>query len=495
MDDLRNDSLVSVHMDYIQTASLDSATKLTTPAERPTLVRGMSLADAVLLLVGGTIGSGLFLTSADVASSVRTPLLFMLAWIAGMVVTALASLSMAELGAMYPEAGGQYVYLREAYGEFVAFLYGWMIFSVNVTGSLAAIAAGFAAYTGAVIPVLRASRPIFSILGWTLNVGHLVAIGALVFLTWVNVIGLRRAVILQNIASWAKFAAIAAFLFLGFSFGQGSWSNFTRPVPGHFSTAALISGFGVAMIAVFWVYDGWVYITWVAGEIKQPQRNIPRALIIAVVIIGAVVVALNSLYLYAMPLTTMANQPTVAESAARMMVLPSSGRWLGALVAISCFGAAAACVMSGARVYYAMAKDGVFFHKLAEINPRWRTPAFSLIVQCIWASVLVLSGRYDQLFTYVIFISVIAYALSASALFVLRRKHPDMPRRFKCPGYPWVPLAYCIIAGAWALNTLWRKPQESLAGIGIMLLGTPAYFYWRREKLLGGQSDYHSHAG
>ena len=399
-------------MDYIQTTRLDSAANLTAPVEGPTLVRGMSLADAVLLLVGGTIGSGLFLTSADVAYSVRTPLLFMLAWIAGMAVTALASLSMAELGAMYPEAGGQYVYLREAYGEFVAFLYGWMIFSVNVTGSLAAIAAGFAAYTGAVVPALRASRPIFSVLGWTLNVGHLIAIGALVFLTWINVIGLRRGVVLQNIASWAKFVAIAAFLFLGFSFGRGSWSNFTRPASGHFSAGELMSGFGVAMIAVFWVYDGWVYITWVAGEIKQPQRNIPRALIIAVAIIGTVVIALNVLYLYAMPLDVMANQPTVAESAARMMFFSSSGRWLGALVAISCFGAAAACVMSGARVYYAMARDGVFFHRLAEINPRWRTPAFSLIVQCIWASVLVLSGRYDQLFTYVIFISVIAYALS-----------------------------------------------------------------------------------
>ncbi|MEO8726030.1 MAG: amino acid permease [Acidobacteriaceae bacterium] len=471
-------------MDYIQAAAVEAAASPPAQHEKPTLVRGMSLTDAVLLLVGGTIGSGLFLTSADVASSVRTPLLFMLAWIAGMVVAALASLSMAELGAMYPEAGGQYIYLREAYGEFVAFLYGWMIFSVNVTGSLAAIAAGFAAYTGAVVPALYASRPIFSVLGWTLNVGHLTAIGALVFLTWVNVIGLRRAVILQNVATWAKFAAIGAFLLLGFSLGRGHWSNFTRSLTttGHYSMGELMSGFGVAMIAVFWVYDGWVYITWVAGEIKQPQRNIPRALIIAVAIIGAVVVSLNVLYLYAMPLETMANQPTVAESAARMMFFPAAGRWLGALVAVSCFGAAAACVMSGARVYYAMAKDGVFFQKLAEVSPRWRTPAFSLIVQCVWASVLVLSGRYDQLFTYVIFISVIAYALSASALFVLRRKHPEMPRSFKCPGYPWVPLAYCVISGAWALNTIWRKPQESLAGIGIMLLGTPAYLYWRRQK-------------
>jgi APA family basic amino acid/polyamine antiporter len=362
-----------------------------------------------------------------------------------------------------------------------------MIFSVNATGSLAAIAAGFAAYTGAIIPSLYASRPLLTVFGWTLNTGHLTAIGALVFLTWINVIGLRRAVILQNIATWAKFAAIAAFLLLGFSFGHGSWSNLTRSMPGHYSVGTMMSGFGVAMIAVFWVYDGWVYITWVAGEVKQPQRNVPRALVIAVSIIGTIVVSLNLLYLYAMPMTTMQQQPTVAESAARMLFFPAAGRWLGALVAISCFGAAANCVMSGARVYYAMANDGVFFSKLAEVHSRWRTPAFSLIVQCVWASVLVLSGRYDQLFTYVIFISVLAYALSASSLFILRRKHPDLPRSFKCPGYPWVPLLYCLICGAWALNTIWRKPLESLAGIGIMLLGTPAYLYWRTQKQSAAQ--------
>jgi APA family basic amino acid/polyamine antiporter len=472
-------------MDYTEASALSKNIEPGDTAQmpaKPTLLRGMSLGDAVLLLVGGTIGSGLFLTSSDVAASTRTPLLFMSAWVVGGIVAILACYSVAELGSMFPQAGGQYIYLREAYGEFVAFLYGWMIFSVNVTGSIAAIAAGFAAYAGAVFSPLRAVRPVLSIGVWTLNVGHLVAIGAIIFLTWINVVGLRRAVVLQNIATWAKFAAIGGFLVFGFAFGHGHWSNLTAPIPGHVSAQALMSGFGVALIAVFWVYDGWVYITWVAGEVKQPERNVPRSLLYGVGTVAATVLLINLLYLYAMPMATMAEQPTVGESAAKMLFFPAAGQWLSALVAIACFGAAASCILSGARVYYAMAADGIFFQKLAEVHPRWRTPAFSLIVQGVWSCALVLTGRYDQLFTYVMFVSVIAYAAAASSIFVLRRRRPDMPRPYRCPGYPWVPLAYCVICGAWALNALWSKPMESLAGVGIMLIGAPAYFYWRREK-------------
>ncbi|HEY0566021.1 MAG TPA: amino acid permease [Terriglobales bacterium] len=468
-------------MDYTQAASAKTAIASVPEQSKPTLVRGISLLDATLLLVGGTIGSGIFLTSNDVAAVTRIPWLFMLAWIAGMGVSALASLSVAELGAMYPEAGGQYIYLREAFGEYAAFLYGWMIFTINGSGSNAAIAAGFAAYSGALIPGLDPSHAVLTWRAWTLTGGQLIAISALVFLTIINIVGLRPAVMLQNVATWTKFAAIAAFLLLGFAFGHGSWSHFDSP-PVHVPATTLLSGFGVALIAVFWVYDGWVYITWVAGEVKRPERNIPRALIASVCIIGGIIIGTNILYVYAMPMAVMRTQPTVAESAARMLFFSSAGRWLGALVAISCFGAAASCVMSGARVYYAMARDGVFFAKLAEVHPRWRTPVFSLIVQCVWSCALVLSGRYEQLFTYVMFISVIAYALAASSVFVLRRTQPQHPRPFLCPGYPWVPLLYCTICGVWALNTLWQRPKESLAGVGIMLVGTPAYWYWRRQQ-------------
>lgn len=471
-------------MDYTQAPASDPvpATADASSRTNATLVRGMSLGDSVMLLVGGIIGSGLFLTSSDVAAATHTPFLFLLAWIFGAVVSVLACFSIAELGSMFPEAGGQYVYLREAYGDFVAFLYGWMIFSVNNTGSLAAIAAGFAAYAGAIVPALHATRVVFTLGAWTVNLGQIIALVAIAFLTWINVIGLRPAVLLQNLATWAKFLAIGGFILLGFALGHGHWSNLTTAIPGPVSSKTLLSGFGVALIAVFWVYDGWVYITWAAGEIKQPERNIPRSLLYGIGIVAAIVVAINVLYLYAMPMGVMANQPTVGESAARMLFFPAAGRWMGALVAVACFGAAASCTLSGARVYYAMAADGVFFQRLAEIHPRWRTPAFSLIVQGFWSGALVLTGRYDQLFTYVMFMGVLSYFAAVAAVFVLRRKMPDAVRPYRCPGYPWVPLAYCAICGAWALNALWSKPLESLAGVGITLVGAPAYFYWHSRK-------------
>ena len=472
-------------MDYTQASApqaVDGDTGVNGTSAKPTLVRGMSLMDAVLLLVGGIIGSGLFLTSGDVAKTTHTPLLFMAAWIVGGIVSLLACLSVAELGAMFPQAGGQYVYLREAYGDFVAFLYGWMIFSVNVTGSNAAIAAGFAAYAGAIVPGMNAARALLHVGSWTLNMGHITAIGAIVFLTWINIVGLRPAVILQNIATWAKFLAIFGFLVLGFLLGHGNWHNATLAIPGHVSLGVLASGFGVALIAVFWVYDGWVYGTWMAGEIKNPQRNVPRSLIYGISIVAAIVVLMNVLYLYAMPMEQVAQQDTIGQTAAQVLFFPAAGWWMSALVAIASFGAAACSILGGARVYYAMAADGLFFQKLAEVHPKWRTPAYSLVVQGVWSCVLVLTGKYDELFTYVMFISVIAYAASASSIFILRKKRADMPRPYKCPGYPWVPLAYCLICGAWALNALWSKPVQSLAGVGIMAIGAPAYFYWRRAK-------------
>jgi basic amino acid/polyamine antiporter, APA family len=250
----------------------------------------------------------------------------------------------------------------------------------------------------------------------------------------------------------------------------------------HYDLRTYLNGFGIALIAVFWVYDGWVYITWVAGEVKDPGRNVPRALVLAVLIVGALIIGMNVLYLYAMPLGEIAKSPTVGEAAAQSLFFPSAGRLFGILVAVAAFGAAAACVTSGARVYYAMAKDGIFFRRLAEVHPRWHTPVFSLILQCVWSCTLVLLGRYDELFTYAMFISVIAYALSASTIFVFRRTRPEQARPYRCPGYPWVPIFYCVICGAWALNTFWERPVQAFGGIGIMLLATPAYLYWRRAK-------------
>jgi APA family basic amino acid/polyamine antiporter len=449
------------------------------------LIRGLSLTDSILLLAGGIIGSGIFLTAEDIASSTRIPWLFLAVWVIGLAVTLLAAFAFAEMGAMFPDAGGQYVYIREAYGDFTAFLYGWMIFTVSVGGTIAALGAGFAEYVGAVFPSLAHNRALMVLGPFTLTRGHLVASASIVCLTLANIFGVRRGAVLQNIATWIKFLAIGAFVILGLGFGKGSWSHYSAAVssasafPG---VSTLLSGIGVALIAVFWAYDGWVYITWVAGEVKDPERNLPRSLIWGLVLVGLLYIAINATYLYALPMKQISAEPAVAQAAAASMFGPTAGRWLALMIAISCFGAMAACIMSGARVYYAMAEDGVFFRTLAKVNPRWHTPVASLVLQALWSIALALSGGYTQLFTFVMFMMVLSYALTALAVFVLRRTRPQAERPYRCTGYPWLPALYILLSGAWIVNALVKRTLESLVSIGIVLLGIPFYLYWKGHK-------------
>jgi APA family basic amino acid/polyamine antiporter len=236
----------------------------------------------------------------------------------------------------------------------------------------------------------------------------------------------------------------------------------------------------VALIAVFFAYDGWVYVTWVAGEIKNPRRNVPLAMVLGVLAVGVVYILMNMTYVYAMPLSEVARHETIAHTAAAMLFSPAVAVWLSALVAISCFSAAASCTLSGARVYLAMAQDGVFFKSMAQVHPRWRTPAFSLLGQGIWAAILTLSGRYDQLYEFVMYGMVLSYTLTVVGLFILRRKRPDIPRPYRCTGYPWIPGLYVLIAAAWTLNIIVTRPRQALAGTFIILIGIPGYLYWKR---------------
>ncbi len=455
--------------------------------DNPGLVRGLSLMDCVLLLVGGIIGSSIFLTAKDIAGPLPHPLLFLGVWVLGGLISLCACFAFAELGAMFPDSGGQYVYMREAYGDIVGFLYGWMIFTVSNGGTIAALSVASANYLGAVFPSLSADHVVLNVAGFALTRVHVVALVSIAFVTWVNVVGLRAGAVLQNIATWAKFAAMSAFIFLGFTIGKGSWSHFTSAGSGTsaglmvgLSAGQLISAFGVALIAVFWAYDGWIYITWVSGEVKDPQRNIPRGMLLGVIAVGLIYVAMNMTYVYALPITEIAKHETIAHAAATALFSPGAATWLSALIAVSCFGAMASCALSGARVYYAMAKDGAFFPKMGEVHPRWRTPAFSLIGQGLWAGVLTLSGRYDQLYTYVMFMMVLSYTLGVGCMFILRWKRPDAERPYKCTGYPWLPALYIIIGTVWTINTVVQRPKEALAGTVIVLVGVPLYLYWKR---------------
>jgi APA family basic amino acid/polyamine antiporter len=452
-------------------------------SQKPSLVRGLSLLDSVLLLVSGIIGSSIFLTAKDIAGPLPNPTLFFLVWILGGVISLCACVAFAELGSMFPDSGGQYIYLREAYGDLVAFLYGWMLFAVANGGTIAALSVASAAYMGNIFPAISQEHVIFSLAGMPFTRAHAVGLVLIAILTYVNVFGLRWGALLQNISTWTKFTAMAVFVILGFAIGKGHWSNFTAHPPGGvtmgLSPGQLISALGVGLIAVFWAYDGWVYITWVAGEVKDPRRNVPLAMVLGVLAVGVIYLAMNMTYVYALPLSEVAKYETIAHAAAARLFSPAAAVWLSAMIAISCFSAAAACTLSGSRVYLAMAQDGVFFRRMAVIHPKWRTPAFSLIGQGIWAAVLTMSGRYDQLYTYVIFGMVLSYTLTVIGLFVLRWKRPDIPRPYRCTGYPWLPAIYILVGVAWTLNTIIQRPTEAFWGATIVLIGVPGYLYWK----------------
>jgi len=458
----------------------------TSPSDpRPSLVRGLGLLDSVLLLVSGIIGSSIFLTAKDIAKPLPQPVLFLLVWVLGALISLCACFAFAELGSMFPDSGGQYIYLREAFGDLTAFLYGWMLFSVANGGTIAALSVASAAYAGQIFPLVSEGHVVVAFAGIVITRAHLLGLVLIAVLTYVNVVGLRWGALLQNVSTWTKFAAMAAFVVLGFAIGKGHWSNFHSQGVGlnmGLGPAQLISALGVGLIAVYWAYDGWVYITWVAGEVKNPRRNVPLAMVLGVLAVGAIYIAMNLTYMYALPLQEIAAHQTIAHAAAAALFSPRAAVWLSLMIAISCFSAAATCTLSGARVYLAMAQDGVFFKKMAVIHPRWRTPAFSLIGQGVWAAVLTLTGGYEWLYTYVIYGMVFSYTLTVIGMFVLRWKRPGIPRPYRCTGYPWLPAIYVLIGVAWILNTTIRRPIESFWSIVIVLVGVPFYLFWKRSN-------------
>jgi APA family basic amino acid/polyamine antiporter len=452
---------------------------------KPSLVRGLSLLDSVLLLVSGIIGSSIFLTAKDIAGPLPQPVLFLLVWVLGGLISLCACFAFAELGSMFPDSGGQYIYLREAYGDLIAFLYGWMLFAVANGGTIAALSVASAAYSGQVFPVVSQERVVLSLAGIVVTRAHVFGLLLIAILTYVNVVGLRWGALLQNVSTWTKFAAMAVFVVLGLAIGHGHWSNFQAhgvPLTMGLSPSQLISALGVGLIAVYWAYDGWVYITWVAGEVKEPRRNVPLAMVLGVLAVGGIYIAMNVTYVYALPLKEIAAHETIAHAAAAALFSPGAAVWLSLVIAISCFSAAATCTLSGARVYMAMAQDGVFFKRMAIIHPKWRTPAFSLVGQGIWAAVLTLTGHYDQLYTYVMLGMVLSYELTVIGMFWLRWRRPEIPRPYRCTGYPWLPGIYVLIGAAWILNTIWKRPLEAFWSIAIVLIGVPFYLFWKRSN-------------
>ncbi len=471
------------------------------------LVRALGLWDSTLLVIGLVIGSAVFLVtggSSGVARLLPSPGLLIVGWIAGGLLSFAGALVYAELGAALPRAGGQYVFLREAYGDLTGFLYGWTLFAVIHTGTLAALAVGYARYFGIFFPALGtdhvlAALPLF---GHTLTISaaQLNAVAVIVFLSIVNYFGVKEGSLFQGIITVVKIASFAGFMVLGIAIGKGSWSHFaplfgaaggataagatstttavTAPAAGGFGLGAFI----LSMVAMLWAYEGWNNITFTAGEIKDPQRNLPRSLVLGMTAITLIYVGMNLVYLYAMPVGDMVATDTIGEAAAGRLFGPLGSRLMSLSVLISVFGCISATVISGPRVFYAMAKDGLFFRGIAEVHPLHRTPVKAIFWQCVWSSALCLSGTYDQLYTFVIFAAVLFYALAGASVIVLRRRHPEWPRPYRTWGYPATPLVYVGVCVVVLVNTLINQPVESGWGLAILACGLPAYLYWKRRK-------------
>ena len=462
----------------------------------PGLVRALGLWDTTLLVIGLVIGSAVFMVTGGpdgVARLLPSPGALLLAWVAGGIVSFAGALVFAELGAALPQAGGQYVFLREAYGDLVGFLYGWVLFAVIHTGTLAALAVGYAEYFGAFVPALGTGRVLVSmalpLTGHVLSIsaGQINAVFVIALLSLVNFFGIKEGSVFQGIVTVMKVASFAGFILLGVLVGQGSLGHFVplfEAVPAAAAPAGPITftSFVLAMVAMLWAYEGWNNITFTAGEVKDPHRNIPLSLVFGMSAITLIYVGMNLLYVYAMPVGEMVATSRIGETAAERLFGAAGGRAMTLAVLVSVFGCISATVLSGPRVFYAMARDGLFFRSMAEVHPRHRTPARAILWQGIWSSALCLSGTYGQLYTFVIFAAVLFYALAGASVIVLRKRHPEWPRPYRTWGYPFTPLLYVALCVVVLLNTLRSQPVESGIGLGILALGLPAYLYWKRRR-------------
>ncbi len=482
--------------------------------EQGTFVRGLGLFDSTMLVAGSMIGSGIFIVSADIARQVGGTGWLLAVWVITGVLTLIAALSYGELAAMMPRAGGQYVYLREAYNPLFGFLYGWTLFLVIQTGTVAAVAAAFARFLGVLVPGISggAGHELLQLGRFTIYPTTLVAIGVILLLTWSNTTGLQTGKIVQNVFTVAKTLALAGLIGLCLFFGI-TWAavhanatdlwkaTFTEPVARgstqytttFLTSTGLLLAIGTAMVGSLFSSDAWNNVTFTAGEVRNPKRNLPLSLALGVGLVSILYLLANVGYLAVLPVD---GSPTGANALERGIKFAQNDRVgtaaveailgvkgaviMAVLIMVSTFGCINGLILSGARVYYAMARDGLFFQKMGTLNKR-AVPRNALVVQCIWACLLTASGSYGELLDYVIFAVLIFYVLTIIGLFILRRKRPDAERPYKAFGYPAVPAIYVIVASFIALNLLISTKTRAQAwpGLLIVLMGIPVYVLWK----------------
>jgi len=456
--------------------------------KKPQFLRKLNLLDSTSLVIGAVIGSGIFMTAGFIAEYLPSPGLMLIVWLVGGLITISGALSFAELGAMFPKAGGQYIYIREAYGPWAGFFFGWGFFWFIMCGGIATLGVAFAEFVGYFIPSLSTQSYIFQLnvfgFSYSLSTGQLVAVGSILILSGVNYFGIKTGAVVQNIFTFLRIAAIAAFVILGLTLGKKAGiTNFGQifSVETGLSFDTLMSLFGLALIAVFWTYDGWYSPTCTAEEIKKPERNLPLSLILGTLGITLIYLLMNLVYIMALPIDKMKGVTRIGELASNQLFGPTATHFFSAAIMISIFGCLSATIIYGPRVYYAMAKDRSFFKSMAYIHPRYRVPSKALVGQAIWSSLLCLSGTYKGLFEYVVFALVIFFALTGFAVIILRFKQPDRKRPYKTWGYPVIPLFFVIVNLAVFFNTVINQPLKSTIGLIMLGLGIPAFLYWKKK--------------
>jgi APA family basic amino acid/polyamine antiporter len=458
-------------------------------AEAPALVRGLGLFDATTLLVGSVIGSGIFVAPSLMAGYIQTPGLLIGLWITGGLLTLFGALAYAEMAAAMPRAGGQYVFLNQAFGPLWGFLYGWTLLLAINTGFIAAVAVAFAKYLGVFVPSIGEGTVLWSVAGHPFTSAQAVGLVVIAVLTWLNVTGLRTGATLQNVLTVAKVSAVAALVAVAVLLHKGSMAHF-QPLAGvelgpEGVKLGLFAALAVAMSKALFAYDAWNSVTFAAEEMKDPERNLPRALMLGTLAITAVYCSAVAVYLYMVPMSEMfavKDNRIAAEAAMRMM---GTGGVVFVVVAIllSSFGCVNGLVLAGARVVYAMARDGLFFRSSAAVHPVYRTPARALVIQGFVAAALTLTGTYSDLLTMTSFASLLFNTLTVVGLFVLRAKQPDLPRPYRAWGYPVLPALYIVVSVFFLFFILKGDPRNSGLGLALTALGVPAYLYWRRTSV------------
>jgi basic amino acid/polyamine antiporter, APA family len=454
------------------------------PSSRTELKRDLGAWSAMSIVVGTVIGSGIFLVPRAMIQRVGTPQMVFAIWVFGGLLSLAGALSYAELAAAMPEAGGEYAYLREAYGPVWGFLYSWTQMWVAKSGSIATLATGFFYYLASFFPRLDAvfyavPLPLGSHGGpLELRYGQLFAIALILSLAWLNYFGVKLGGDVQVAVTAVKVALIAFIIVAGLAFGSGH----ATPAAAGGAAPVTIAGFFAALVAALWAYDGWNNVGMVASEIREPRRNLPRALVGGTIVVIAIYLLANAAYFRVLSGAEVGASERVAAEMMRRILGGGGAAAVSVAAMISIFAALNGSILSGSRVPYAAAREGYFFAAVARVHPRYRTPGVSILALSAWAALLVLSGRYEQLYTYVIFASWILYGMTAASVIVLRIRRPDLPRPYRTIGYPVIPFVFVMVAFLLLLSTLLDSPRESLMGIGLILLGLPFYFYWKRKR-------------